>query len=86
MANIVGAIPPSVLDVRMTRELFELVALVGQAMFELDPAGTWQLRPAATGICKAVDPNDPNLSQKALEAYRDYIQWAATQTVLAWAP
>jgi hypothetical protein len=85
--NLLTAMPPPVVDLKLTRDLFVVIARVGGAMFEQDPVtGQWQATARADAICSAIDPADPNLKSQALAAYLEYVAWASSQPVVTWAP
>jgi hypothetical protein len=85
--TLLTALPPPVVDLKVTRELFIVMARVGNAMFQQDPVtGKWQATVKAAAICSAIDPSDPNLKDQALAAYLEYVAWAETQATAAWVP
>jgi hypothetical protein len=74
-------------DVKLTRELFEMMAQIGHAMFTKDAkSGEWALKPAAPALCQLIDPEDPELPNKALAAYLAYLEAAGGLTVVQWVP
>lgn len=85
--TLLTAAPPPVVELKLTRDLFVIIARVGGAMFKQDPStGQWQASAAADAICSAIDPTDPNLKTEALAAYLEYITWTESQAQASWVP